>query len=715
MRLKRKSGRGAFWDDDGGFSTLGMAVALLVTLSLVFSAAQVYRVSSTSADIQDVADACVLAAEGEVAEFMIAVRVCDAVVFSLSLTSAAMFGLGVVALCVPPAAELGIELVNLGTKVLQSRNTFAERAASGLNALQEALPFLAAASAYATASSNSGGAMAASYLGVAMLVPAEGERIEVGSSKALSDAADAVSEDAEPLKQASEEAEEAAKEAFSAKEEGFKRDCGDAPAYCMYERAEALSSISPPSNPLFHTVDAWSFSVALDRAKAYYSARFEDEAPQSSATDEQAESALRKVFYRFALAEVSRGFVLDTGDSFDAFFPLLPKNTAEMKATRLYTDLVFPLGKDPSGATTLHAWEGCPNASPSMGTASIVQMEARNYPVCDVCRFTASSLGRVAAASSSISNGFEYHYSAVARAAADYTAARAKQDEAAREVKGKAGGLLEKCKEALSEIGGMRIDAKPPGCKGAISMVVNLVAAPADTGFASSFVGGSFSLGTRAAVSGATLLEEDSEEGRTVVSSLLDGLAEDGGAAVGAARFALDVWSRALHAYCDGQEAIDNAIRHSLDSLPLASASGLGVWAADKLAGIVEAAGFAPAKLDALKPVLVSTGYVAASDSGAFSANYQVIRNGVLSTSGSSASLFDSLVGKVEDEALRTLEGADGAIEIVQVEFPFGGGSVPITITLPDSVRQATGGLVSAAADALRGVVASVTGTRVWH
>ena len=282
-------------------------------------------------------------------------------------------------------------------------------------------------------------------------------------------------------------------------------------------------------------------------------------------------------------------------------------------------------------------------------------------------------------------------------------------------MKGKAGGLLEKCKEALSEIGGMRIDAKPPGYKGAISMVVNLVAAPADTGFASSFVGGSSSLGARAAVSGATLLEEESEEGRTVVSSLLDGLAEDGGAAVGAARFALDVWSLALRAYCDGQEAIDNAIRHSLDSLPLASASGLGVWAAGRLADIVEAAGFAPAKLDALKPVLVSTGYVAASDSGTFSSRYQVIRNGVLSASGSSASLFDSLVGKVEDEALRALEGADGAIEVVRIEFPFGGGSIPITIMLPDSVRRATGGLVSAAADALRGVVASVTGTRVWH
>lgn len=715
MRRKRAKGRGAFWDDDGGFSTLGMAVALLVALSLVFSAAQVYRVSSASADIQDVADACVLAAENEVAEFMIAVRVCDAVVLSLSLTSAALFGLGVVALCAPPAAELGIELIDLGSKVLQSRNTFAERAASGLNTLQEALPFLAAANAYATASSNSGGVMGASYLGVATLVPAQGEAIEVGASKALADAADAVNEDAEALKQASEEAEEAAKEANSSKEAGFKRDCGDDPAYCMYERAGALSSISPTDNPLFRTVDAWSFSVALNRAKAYYSARYESEAPQSSTMEEQANSALRKVFYRFAVDEVSRGFVLDTGDSFDALFPLLSKNTMEMKATRLYTDPVFPLGKNEAGEMTLHAWGGCPNASPSMGSASIAQMEAGNYPMCDLCRLSVSSLGKVAAASSSISNGFEYHYNAVARAAADYTAARKKQDEAAGAVKEKAGGLLEKCKEALSEIGGMRIDAKPPGYKGAISMVVDLVAAPADTGFASSFVQGTSSLGARAAVSGATLLEEESEEGRTVISSLLDGLAEEGGSVLGAPRFVLDMWSRSLRVYCEGQEALDDAIRHSLDSIPLVSASGLGKWAADKLSDLVEAAGFAPAKLDALKPVLVSTGYVAAADSGSFSACYQVIRSGALSLSGSSTSLFDSLIGKVEDEALRALEGEDGAIEIVQIDFPLGGGTIPITITLPDSLKQATGGLISAAADALRGAVASITGTRVWH
>ena len=111
-----------------GFSTLGMVVALLVTLSLLFSAARVYRVSSASADIQNVADAAALAAENEVAEFMIVVRVCDAVVLSLSLTGLASYGLGIVALCVPGAAGVGEKLIEMGGKVMDARDAFADKA-----------------------------------------------------------------------------------------------------------------------------------------------------------------------------------------------------------------------------------------------------------------------------------------------------------------------------------------------------------------------------------------------------------------------------------------------------------------------------------------------------------------------------------------------------------------------------------------------------------
>ena len=50
-------------EDDGGFSTLGMVIALGLSLVLMFSGFRVYRVQTISAGIQDVADVAALAAE----------------------------------------------------------------------------------------------------------------------------------------------------------------------------------------------------------------------------------------------------------------------------------------------------------------------------------------------------------------------------------------------------------------------------------------------------------------------------------------------------------------------------------------------------------------------------------------------------------------------------------------------------------------------------
>ena len=87
--------------DERGFTTTSMVLSLLITLSLVFTAAQVYRIGSASAEVQDVADAAALAAETQISEFMIIARFCDAIVLSLSLTGLAVTGLGLVALCTP--------------------------------------------------------------------------------------------------------------------------------------------------------------------------------------------------------------------------------------------------------------------------------------------------------------------------------------------------------------------------------------------------------------------------------------------------------------------------------------------------------------------------------------------------------------------------------------------------------------------------------------
>ena len=92
--------------DEEGFTTTSMVLSLLVTLALLFTSAQVYRIQTASAEVQDVADAAALAAENQVAEFMLVARFCDAVVLSLSLTGITVTGLGIAALCTPVTASI---------------------------------------------------------------------------------------------------------------------------------------------------------------------------------------------------------------------------------------------------------------------------------------------------------------------------------------------------------------------------------------------------------------------------------------------------------------------------------------------------------------------------------------------------------------------------------------------------------------------------------
>ncbi len=706
----------ALFRDEAGFTTAGVACALLVTLALVFTSAQVYRVSSASADVQNVADAAALAAENEVAEFMIAVRVCDAVVLSLSLTGAATAGLGVAALCTPATAGASEVLLKAARKVVEARDEFAEKASVGLNRLQKALPFLAAANAASTASANDGGPMGASYVALAVLVPADGEELGVGAAEGAGDLVDDAEREADGIRQAAADAEEAAREANAWKERAFLRDCGDDPSYCMSERARTLAGMAGADNPRYASVDAWSFSVALDRARAYYARRLAVEAPEGSSTEERARSALRQRFYAYAADEVGRGYVHESVDSFDARFPHLPKNTDEMRGTALYTEAVYPTTVDGSGSLVVHAWHGCPEAGGAAGAASIAEMEAGGSVPCPACGFTAASMGKVAAASTSIQNGFEYHYEAVAQAADEYQEARAKLDPLAAEVKGKAGGLLERCRDVLQRAGGMRIDAAPPGRFGVVAFVANTAAAAASTGFASGYVHEAGSLGVRAAVSAATLLAEPSDEGRSVVSSLLDGLREEGGAAVGALGVVLDCWSGLLGAYLEGQEAVEEAVGNAVGALPFASASGLGTWAAGAFKAAAEALGLEPAELEALKPVLVSSSHVAGADGSSFSARFLAVKARAVAHPLASTDLFSSVITAAEAAAVEAIAGLDGTIEIASVRL-FGdeGPAIPVTIALPQAAKDAAAGFASSAASALRSVYAQVTGVKTWE
>ncbi len=703
-----------FWRDEAGITTISMVVSILVALALMFTAAQTYQVSSASADIQEVADVASLAAENEVAEFMIAVRVCDAVVLSLSLLGVTVYALGIVALCIPVTAALSTQLLEFGTKVFEARNSFSESASKGLNTLQKALPFLAAANAASVAAANNGGSTNANYFAAAILVPSTGKDIGVDDvSDEIDNLQNAVDEQADDIRNAAAEAEEAAQEANEAKQRAFERDCGDNPSYCMYERAAKLAGLSGDSNPLYQSVDTWSFSVALKRAQAYYAARYEQETYTTSNVEEQADSVLRKRFYAWASEQLSQGYVNETDDSFDAYFPELYRNTEQMRETSLYTEEIYPITSN-DGTLTMHAWDGCPQAAGAYTMGSIRDLDEGDFVTCDLCKFTVSSLGKVPAASTSISNGFEYHYAAVVEAVHDYQQAREKVDPLTAEVKEKTSSLFDTCIDLFKDLGSKRIEATPPGSKGAVALVVNTNAVASDEGFASLFVSGTNTLGVRAAVSGATLVNDTAHDGSSVITSLLDGFGQDAGAAVGAVRIVLDCWSGLLSVYTQGQQALTSAVENALDWIPLSSVTGLGTWAAGTLQGLLEAVGLQPANIDALKPVIVNTAHITDADDGTFSVTYQTVQKSALEMSSSSTGLFSTLSDFIDSEAGDLMSNLEGGIEIAVINFPIGDISIPITLTLPSAITDSAKGLIEQCIEAIGSLSGTLVDVREW-
>lgn len=699
--------------DEDGITTVGMAICIFLTLALIFSAGQLYKVSSASTEVQDVADAAALAAENEVAHFMVAAQTCDAVVLTMTLTAGLTYGLGVVAACVPFAHGISAKLIEFGTKVVNARTKFSDAASKGLNTLQKLLPFLSAANAAHVASMNNNGVMDANYYAAALLVPLQGEPIGSLAEDGLEEAGGNIEDSAGELRENAAEAEEAAEKANEYKHEAFMRDCGDNPNYCMYERAGKLAGLAGGDNPLYSSEDAWSFSVALKRAQAYYTLRAQTEVVNGSSVEDKADSVLRKRFYEYARDLLkNEGYVHESADGYSCNFPTLFHNLEEFRETPLYTRNSYPVTES-GGSSCMHAWPGCPNASGASRYGSVSELENGSFEKCSLCEFKASSMANVAAASTSVNNGFEYHYAAVAEAAADYSAAMEELGPKKQAVQDLAGGLLDGLKAVLGAVGGQRIEAHPPGEDGAISLVVNTAQNASDTGLESLFVGGQ-TLGVRAAVSGAKLEPDENGEDGTVVTSLLESFGGNPGGLVGAGRVVLDCWSSLLKAYQDGQAALDGALKDGLNSFSTNTASGLGTWASKALTEVIKSCGLQPADLTIKKPILINTGRVVENDSGALSVRYSQIKQKSLVVSSSSTDLFSSLIDGLQS-AIDSTGITNGVITIATIEFPVGGISIPIELTLPQQVVEGANGFIDSCMGYLRSVVAAVTGERSWQ
>lgn len=704
----------AFFADDGGFSTVGMVLALLISVSLIIGATQVYKLRSVSASVQNVADACALAAEKQVASFYIVAQVCDSAILSLSVAGVAVIGVGLVTACIPGTQAISVKCVEAGQKILSARTRFANSCKEGLNKLQALLPIFAALDVAALAAANN--SKGSSYFALAYLTPFEGKDllVPVGSE---ADALANVEGAREEIAQAAVQADDAAQEANAHKQRAFEADCGNAPSYCMYERSRRLAGLEGSSNPQYSSVDAWSFSVALRRAQAYYYVRYVQEGPTTSAVDNWARSAIRKRFYAYANDLLTQGYVYETEDYFEAYFPLLPRNTAEMRETSLYTEVAYPITVNEDEEYHMHAFVECPQAQVESywGLGSVAQLEAEELVKCPVCEFSAASVGKVAAASTSIENGFEYHYHIVAREAAAYQEQRAVLTQSAQAVKRPVESLFQTIKQLLKEVGNHRLVTQPPGSVGAIALVIDTQTLNEADVIANSLVGNNSNLGVRMAISAATLADDDASEADTVVSALLDNLLRETTHSLPS--FALDVWSGFLRMYSAGNQSLAAQVEGILNHLPLVGASGLGTWASKRLQQTIREAGFEPPDLVSHKPVLVNSYHVAAADQSSFAKGLLGAKQAFSSAYGGIAQdPLSALVGIAAGRLLSSYESWDATFVVARIElFGANGPSIPVEITLPASLKDKGQGVIEQVFSSLLMRTAQSVEVRRWE
>ena len=711
-------------EDDGGFSTVGMVIALALSLVLVFSGLRVYRVQTLSADVQDVADVAALAAENQVSMFVCTARICDAAVLSFSLAGIVCAALGVVALCIPPTAPYGDSLLEVAQKIFKVRDTFSERASEGLEIYQKCLPFLAISRACAVAMANNG-ADEASYVAVAVLSPWEGTPIGHvgGDSSGAEDAVQEARDNAEDIRRRGEEAERISKEAEELKRKAWLLDCGSE-GKSLRERAAHLANLSGTSNPNYASVDAWSFNVPLVRCRAYYRKRLAAENPAAFAGNPEmaADSALRQRIYRYAVEEFDRAYVRETDGGFDCYFPILPRNLQELRETPLYTERVYPMSYLSDGTVMMHAYAGCPGAKGCATLGSIALLESLPRTMCPYCEFTPYSLGSVCAATSVVNSGFEFYYRKIAELAGQYEEVRRKADETFAPAKRTVSKVLEQLGRLLGSVGGERIEVCPPGAYGAIAIVANVAENPVGGIGAGGGPGGAGpALGVRVAVSAATLVEDDSEGAPSVITGLpatLGLLGTDGnglfgngpGVASKVLAVALSLWNGLINVYDEGQQALEGAIEEALSGFTWHSSSGLGTWAAKKLRSVFKDLGLQPAPTGFVKPVTVNTALVAGADDSAFSRGFLTVK-GTANTVAAAGEWLGTLQGLLSSGAGQSAsdEGLPEGGIVVEVTQHLLGADSPLTIVFTlledpgsQSARQDAwgwiiGGILSAA------------------
>ena len=675
--------------EDGAYTTLSSAVVILVVLTLLFSSTAAIWSMSRAGDTQVAADSGALAGANVASSYHTAATVVDASILSLGLAGFATIGTGLVAILIPGAEPVAGNMVDTGIEIIKTRNKFAKSASEGLQKIETALPYLIAARATQAVSAQDTDSVA--YTGTALAVPrtSESDFVALEGSEISTDAIKDTSKD---LERAADELQKASEETAKAKERAWLADCGGSDkdavgsCSCMWERAKSLAKLSDIENPHYASSVTWEPQVALDRAKAYYRLRLANEAPQGSSVEMKAESVARKAFYTYASTEANRAYVTEDGDEVASYIPLLPRNTDEVRATELYTDTVWPTSAI-DGKTYLHYGTSCPNYKKGApcGLASVAAYDGQDK--CNRCHFGVSSLGAVAAPSTSIENGFEYHFDRFKEALEDYVECRNKELELERQTEDEADRAGNAFDQAIKALSGERPRIAPPGRNGVVAFAVSGDITSPDQ-LNSSF-NTAVRLGDRGAISAAVLAPDEATAQNNVLSRFFSTLKERSGGVAGVLDGVMDVWGRLLVGYGDIQGSADELMDEMIKDLGGGSGAlgSIASWLGDTVSASVAALGLEPCDLRLRKPVLTDSANVIkspGSDIAGLSQAQDKLRSIPLGVTDPKA-LCEALEYQVE----RTISGT--VFTLAEIPLP-GGGSIPLTVDVATLVGALGGG-----------------------
>ena len=696
-RLSARCRRGGFMGragidlfiEDGAYTTLSSAVVILVVLTLLFSSTAAIWSMSRAGDTQVAADSGALAGANVVSSYHTAATVVDASILSLGLAGFATIGTGLVAILIPGAELAAGDMVDTGIEIIKTRNKFAKSASEGLQKIETALPYLVAARATQAVSAQDTDSV--TYTGTALAVPRASES-DFAALKGSEISTDAIKDTSEDLERAAEELQKASEETAKAKERAWLADCGGSDkgsvgsCSCMWERAKSLAGLSGIENPHYASSITWEPQVALDRARAYYRSRLASEAPQGSSVEMRSESAARKAFYTYASTEVNRAYIAEDGDKVSSYIPLLPRNSDEVRATELYTDTIWPASIN-GDKTYLHYGMSCPNykkGTPN-GFASVADYDGQDK--CSKCHFGVSSLGAVAAPSTSIENGFEYHFDRFKDAVEDYVECRNKELELERQTEDEADRAGNAFDQAIKALSGERPRIAPPGRNGVVAFAVSGdIASPDELNSSFNIA---VELGGRGAISAAVLAPDDATAQNNVLSRFFSTLEERSGGVAGVLDGVMDVWGRLLVGYGDIQGSADELMDEMIDDLGGGSGAlgSIASWLGDTVSASVAALGLEPCDLRLRKPVLTDSANVIkspGSDITGLSKAQDKLRSIPLGVTDPKA-LCEALEYQVE----RTISGA--VFTLAEIPLP-GGGSIPLTVDVATLVGALGGG-----------------------